>query len=136
MKIFISLPMHHRSNLCIASKIDDAKDQIQKMFGADEEIEFIDNFHKVIPEGLTNERIWCLGDSIKLMQDADYVVFTNDYLKARGCRVEFEVCKEYHIPCIILGGELTEAIKSHPGISGFHKMVLNDGFLGKVDTDD
>jgi hypothetical protein len=44
--------------------------------------------------------VWCLGESIKLMSDADYVVFCNGWEDARGCRIERTIANEYGIPCV------------------------------------
>ena len=41
--------------------------------------------------------VWCLGESIKLMQDADLVVFLPGWYNARGCRIEYKICEEYGI---------------------------------------
>lgn len=41
--------------------------------------------------------VWCLGRSIQLMAEADFVVFMKDWLAARGCRIEHEICKQYGI---------------------------------------
>lgn len=41
-----------------------------------------------------------LGESIKLMSDADYVVFCNGWEDARGCRIERTIANEYGIPCV------------------------------------
>lgn len=44
--------------------------------------------------------VWCLGEAIKLMSDADYVVFCNGWEDARGCRIEHTIAMEYGIPCV------------------------------------
>ena len=41
--------------------------------------------------------VWCLGESIKLLQDADCAIFAPGWDKARGCRIEYQVCKDYGI---------------------------------------
>lgn len=47
-----------------------------------------------------NSPVWYLGESIKLMSDADYVVFCNGWEDARGCRIERTIANEYGIPCV------------------------------------
>lgn len=47
-----------------------------------------------------NSLVWHLGESIKLMSDADYVVFCNGWEDARGCRIERTIANEYGIPCV------------------------------------
>lgn len=39
-----------------------------------------------------------LGKCISLMTSADFVIFCKGWDKSRGCRVEFEVAKQYGIP--------------------------------------
>lgn len=39
-----------------------------------------------------------LGKCISLMTNADFVIFCKGWDKSRGCRVEFEVAKQYGIP--------------------------------------
>lgn len=51
-------------------------------------------------EDVKNAPVWCLGESIKLMSNADYVVFCNGWEDARGCRIERAVANEYGIPCV------------------------------------
>ena len=46
------------------------------------------------------DAIWCLGESIKLMSNADYVVFCNGWEDARDCRIERTIANEYGIPCV------------------------------------
>lgn len=47
-----------------------------------------------------NVPVRCLGEAIKLMSNADYVVFCNGWKDARGCRIERTVANEYGIPCV------------------------------------
>lgn len=47
-----------------------------------------------------NAPVWYLSESIKLMSDADYVVFCNGWKDARGCRIERTIANEYGIPCV------------------------------------
>lgn len=51
-------------------------------------------------EDVKNAPVWCLGEAIKLMSNADYVVFCNGWKDARGCRIERTVANEYGIPCV------------------------------------
>jgi len=41
--------------------------------------------------------VYCLGESIKLMEDADIAVFAPGWENARGCRIEHKICEEYNI---------------------------------------
>ena len=58
------------------------------------EIDIIDNFHHDnAPDDAG--RIWHLGESIKLMEKADGVYFCPGWMDAKGCRIEYEICKVY-----------------------------------------
>ena len=49
--------------------------------------------------------IFYLAKSIEAMSEADVVIFTPDWEEARGCRIEFEIAKEYGKRIIILPNE-------------------------------
>lgn len=51
----------------------------------------------------TNPIVYNLGLSIQHMGLSDLVVFSPDWTKARGCKVEHLVCQEYDIPYVELG---------------------------------
>lgn len=59
-------------------------------------IEVIDNVHHDdAPENAG--RIWHLGRSIQMMSEADAVYFCKGWMNAKGCQIEYEVCKEYNL---------------------------------------
>jgi hypothetical protein len=65
-------------------------------FYPEESIELIDNYHhENVPEGAG--RLWHLGTSIRMMEDADGVYFCGGWEKAKGCGIEFEVCRLYRL---------------------------------------
>lgn len=66
------------------------------MYG--EDIEIIDTFLK----DSSGTPLELLGESIKLMSDADLVVFIYDWQEGRGCLVEYEVAELYGKKIIIL----------------------------------
>ena len=46
-----------------------------------------------------NQALWCLGESIKMLSEADYFIGVYDEEKAyRGCAIENQVAKAYGIP--------------------------------------
>lgn len=103
MKIFISQPFHGKTEEEVmgvrnAILVNFAK---QYRYGI-EEIQVIDNW--TAPED--KPRMWYLGRAIQMMSEADVVVFSCDYRYAKGCKIEFEVCKEYGIPYLIEGVSL------------------------------
>jgi len=120
-KIFCSFPMHGRSLedveiyqqalfdkallkliIVLGMKIE-LKNGILDITGSDDyDITLIDNIHKEnVPDNAG--RIWYLGDSIKLMENATFVVFDKDWENSKGCCVEMEVCKQYGKRYIIEG---------------------------------
>lgn len=70
-----------------------------------EDVELIDSFIKDDPKDIKNNALWCLGQSIKFLSDADVAYFTNDWKEARGCKIEHECAKVYGVPIIYGKGE-------------------------------
>ncbi|MCQ2220084.1 MAG: hypothetical protein MJZ12_01750 [Prevotella sp.] len=96
MKIFISQPMRDKSMI----EIVEERKRIEKMFDGNE---FIDSVIKDVPEMEGNTRLWCLGESIKRMKDADLVVSPSNAYNYAGCEIEAQVACMYGIPmCRIL----------------------------------
>ena len=85
-KLYISQPMNGRSSRAIA---EDRQKVIDK-YEADG-WEVIDS---LINRGPANA-IECLGESIKLMNDADMVFMMAGWEKARGCIIEHQVAVSY-----------------------------------------
>lgn len=99
MKIFISQPFHQRSEEDIMRERQRAINFVDyrlngfKTWKDRVEIEVIDNYNKIAPDGA--DRLWYLGDSIRLMDEADLVVFVPGWTKAKGCRIEHTVALSY-----------------------------------------
>lgn len=100
MKIFISQPMRGLTEEEI--KFNREKCICYLMYSIPSQFSVIDSFIREREKGA----IWCLGESIKLMQNADLVVFLSGWKEARGCRIEHEVCKSYGINYIELWGTI------------------------------
>ena len=90
IKVFISQPMNGRSNDDIVKERNKIKDFLLEWH---DDLCFIDS---LLPE-CSFSPVYCLGESIKLMEYVDMVVFTPGWEDARGCRVEHRVCEEYNI---------------------------------------
>lgn len=97
MKIFISQPMNGKTDEDIVAKRETLIELAKKKYGDD--IEVIDSFTKD-PELEAKGQIAMLGHSVSMMADADLVVFAKDWTRARGCRVEQQVAKQYEIPIL------------------------------------
>lgn len=95
-KIFISQPMNGKTN----EKIEDERNYTISILTSrfakeNERIEIIDSFFKDAPHD--SKPLWYLGESIKLMSEADVVFFCNGWQTARGCQIEHDCALEYGI---------------------------------------
>ena len=92
MKIFISSVMNGKTEDQIISERKEVIDLLKTVEG--EEVEIIDSVLKAE----NKPSLWYLGESIKLMADADLVVFAPGWEKGRGCLIEHECAVKYNIP--------------------------------------
>lgn len=95
-KLFISCPMKGRTEEAIRHDMDRMHKMAEIVF--DQELEVIPTYIKHDPPETGNKAIWCLGESIKKMADADYFIGVTGAYSARGCRVEAEAACAYEIP--------------------------------------
>lgn len=100
IKVFITQPMRGLSDEDILNVRKDIIDNIQIILNG-EEFDVIDSFFDSYP-GYINKHIpiWYLSKSIELMSEADIAYFAKGWSEYRGCRIEYQVAKEYGI-CII-----------------------------------
>lgn len=98
MKVFISQPMNGLSD----DRVLHERTKIINLMHINPD-DVIDSFNKEMPKGAG--RVWCLGDSVQLMDQADLVIFHKDWEKARGCRIEHDICIAYQIPYVELEEE-------------------------------
>ena len=96
MKVFISQKMGGKLSEEIEEARSRATKEIKAMYGEDTEI--IDTFFK----DNNGTPLELLGESIKLMSDADLVVFIYDWQEGRGCLVEYKVAELYGKKIIVL----------------------------------
>ena len=91
LKCFISQPMKNKT-------IEQIKNEREEV------IEFLHrNGMKEISSIIENNEdpVYALGESIKLLANADCAYFMKGWNKARGCIIEHEVCERYGIPIIM-----------------------------------
>ena len=95
-QLFISQPMRGLTDEEILKAREEIRIRAEKTIG--EPVELIDSFIEDYP-GEINKSIPVryLGKSIQLLSQADIVYFGGDWRNARGCKVEYEVAKEYGI---------------------------------------
>ena len=95
MKVFLSHPMHNLTCERVHEIRQKAIDELISVYG--DNIEIIDNYnHKDVPENAG--RLWHLGTSIRMMEDADLVYFCDNWKHSNGCIVEHLICEQYRIP--------------------------------------
>ena len=98
-KLFISLPMRGRSEVEIFARIGYLYESYFKDY------ELIDQY--ISEDIVTNNRLYFISNSIRMMGKADLVVFDVDWYNAAGCRVEYLICKLYDIPYEMLGNAIS-----------------------------
>ena len=96
IKIFISQPMNGKTNEEIEDKRKHIINRLTLQFARENEhIEIIDSFFKDAPHN--SKPLWYLGESIKLMSEADIAFFCDGWQTARGCQIEHDCALEYGI---------------------------------------
>ena len=93
MVVFISQPMSGKSDAEILSVREEVKAVIREKYG--DNVFIIDSFIKS-----NKSPVYMLGTAISLMSSADVVVFADGWENSRGCRIEYQVAKEYGIECV------------------------------------
>ena len=94
IRVFISQPMRNKTNEQIKTERKRTLDEIKALY-PNEEIEEIQSFFEDVPHDATP--LWYLGESIKLLGQADFAYFCKDWDKYRGCCIEHECCIRYGI---------------------------------------
>lgn len=95
MKLFISQPMRDKTDEQIKAERTKAVLEVMKQI---KPIEVIDSFFEQAPTEATP--LWYLGESIKLLGEADVVYFCKDWEKYNGCTIEHECAVRYGKKCI------------------------------------
>ena len=101
IKVFVSLPMSGIDSDKVYKRMKEIFVKFCIVIGRkDNSITLIDQFFKVFAdkESIKNVPVWCLGDSIKTMSKASIVIFSENYMTARGCMIEKIICVDYNIP--------------------------------------
>lgn len=91
-KIFISLPMKGHTYEEIRKRMNNIYDLAVHVL--DTPCELMDTMWTELPPN-PNNPIWYLGKSIQAMGDADLVIFSSGWFKAKGCFIERFVCDIY-----------------------------------------
>ena len=107
MKVFISQPMRGKTDEEILAEREKAIRAVKEFcsYESDEECEIIDSFFQEAPVGV--KPLWYMGESIKLLAEADLAYFVKGYEKARGCVIEVMCARLYGIPTFFEDAALT-----------------------------
>lgn len=130
-KVFVSLPMHGRSEEEILKAQKEAlKDLQDHPIEKDDEYELMET----VSGDPEKSRLWHLGRAIQRLDDADVVYFDYGWHKAKGCWVEFIACLmydkffEYTYTSNLALGEIETAIR-------FFERIKNRGDATNVSED-
>lgn len=93
MKIFISQPMFGKTDEQIRQEREELIKQIEE-----DGNEYLDSIVADGLEEVNNDSIglFYLGKSLEIMSKADEVWFMNGWDKSRGCKIEYQVAKDYN----------------------------------------
>ena len=95
-KLFVSQPMRGRSEDEIVAERNRVILKAQEAL--EEAVDPIPSYCPEAHEGIGPVR--ALANSIYLLGDADVAVFAKGWEKARGCRIEHQICLDYGIDII------------------------------------
>ena len=95
-KLFISQPMNGKTDEEIIHERNVAIRRAKAVIK--EDVQVIDSFFVKAP--IETNPLWFLSESIEFLSTADIAYFAVGWDKARGCKIEHEVCKQYGIPTI------------------------------------
>lgn len=98
MKIFISQPMHGKNDAEILAERERAIKAAKTKWGDD--VEVLESFFQGAPAEA--KPLWFLGESLKVMADADAVIVCKGWSEARGCKVEIAAADAYKLPVFFL----------------------------------
>lgn len=97
MKVFLSHKMSGLTEEQVMEIRNHALEKLIRNFG--NRFELIDNYHhEDVPENAG--RIWHLGTSIRMMEESDLIVFCPGWQEAKGCLIEWEICRLYNLRSI------------------------------------
>ena len=97
MKVMISQPMNGVPDF----EVRETQNYLKKEFSK-YNIEVVDSFLTEVPSTeIRNPRIFYLGRTIQnFLSDVDAVYFCTGWERAKGCRIERDICEEYNIPIL------------------------------------
>lgn len=105
VNVFISQPMKDKTREEIIKEYRTIAWVYEDLAKATHTLKDVDKVNIIGPyfddsKGVKSDPVCFLGETIKLMSHADYVVFCNGWEDARSCRIERIIANEYGIPCV------------------------------------
>lgn len=100
MKIFISQPMRGKADAEILAERERTIKAAKAKWG---DVEVLESFFWGAPTEA--KPLWFLGESLKVMADADAVIVCKGWSDARGCKVEIAAADAYKLPVFFLIGD-------------------------------
>lgn len=94
-KLFVSVPMKHRTEANIKASIQKMKRIAEAIEG--EELELIDSYIEEQPPEGVHTPVWYLAKSIELLAQADVFIGCEDVWLFHGCEIENRVASCYGI---------------------------------------
>lgn len=92
MKVMISQPMNGRNEEEIKKERQEIVQKFNKMH-----IDVIDTLFTEEAPADCNIAVYYLGKSISAMKDIDALYMCDNWFNARGCKIEYQVAREYEI---------------------------------------
>lgn len=101
-KLFISCPMRGRTETNIRKTIEKMHKIAEIIF--EEELEVIDSYvPEYVADKTANKSVCYLGVAIQKMAEADYYIGVYGKDELRGCAIENQVAREYHLKRTFVG---------------------------------
>ena len=126
-KLYISCPMKGRTEEAIRHDMDRMHKMAEIVF--DQELEVIPTYIEHDPPETGNKAIWCLGESIKKMSEADYFIGVRWCESAPGCDIEARVAGNYGIPCTFV-----EVVEFMPDVAEMERKAYMNGISAECCT--
>ena len=132
-RIFVSIPMAHRSNEEILTELGRIAREIREKYGVDTEV--VDGWDVKRDE---KEPLELLGESLKEMAKCDTVYMAQGWDKARGCRIELMAASEYGKEIIYgdeksaVNGEMEQAYTDYRTGEKIPSEGTQEGEKGKI----
>lgn len=115
-KLFISVPMKGRTEENIRKSMEKMHKIAELVF--DQELEVIPTYIEHIPPETKAKSIYCLGESIKKMAEADYYIGIGWDDLYKGCSLENQVASSYGIKSFNI-----DADEIMPDVKEYRKRV-------------